>query len=138
MLRALGKSRNPLFWRRVFVAPACLCAVACLHLYRVSACRQTPWKRGGFGMFSTVNSEDSRFLRCRKGEAGEAIAIPKFLAQEELRTRVAPTPQRLSRLASLLTASEKTPVVVELWRYHFDSASGKLVAEKRDEARGAP
>ena len=99
-------------------------------------------------MFSTVNSEDSRFLRCRKETVGcmsesemhadEPIAIPKFLAQEELQTRVAPTSQRLSRLANLLTASEKTPVIVELWQYHFDAANGKLFAEKQDEARGTP
>ena len=88
-------------------------------------------------MFSTVKCEDSGFLRCRK-EVGGTVIIPKYLSHEELRTRVAPTPQRLSRLASLLAESEKSPVVVELWQYQFDAASGKLIAQKRDEARGTP
>ena len=50
-------------------------------------------------MFSTVESEDSRFLRCWKApvecmsecemHAESAVAIPKYLAREELRVRVA-------------------------------------------------
>ncbi|MBC7856056.1 MAG: hypothetical protein IAF94_21715 [Pirellulaceae bacterium] len=142
MLRASGPPPSRLFWRRVFVAPVCLCAVAALHFYRVSACGQTPWKGGGFGMFSTANSEDSRFLRCRKAEVGcmsasemhaqcgpeSPIVIPRHLSREELRARVAPTPQRLARLAGLLSQSEQAPVVVEVWHYRFDANTSKLLA----------
>ena len=144
MLRAQSASSGPLFWRRVFVAPVCLCAVAALHVYRVSACCQTPWKGGGFGMFSTVKSEESRFLRCwrmdAEGKSGalHSIAIPRFLAKEELRVRGAPSPERLARLAGLLAESEQSPVVIEVWQFRFDAGSGKLVAEKRGEATGTP
>ncbi|MCE9527957.1 MAG: hypothetical protein K8R36_18100 [Planctomycetales bacterium] len=148
MLRAPLAPPSRLFWRRVFVAPVCLCAVAALHVYRVSACRQTPWKGGGFGMFSTTESEDSRFLRCRKTpvgcmsasemHAGAPVAIPKHLSREELRVRVAPSPERLSRLAGLLAESEQAPVVVELWQSRFDAGTGRLLAEKREEATGTP
>jgi len=139
MLRALPKSRSGLFWRRVFVAPVCLCAVAALHLYRVTACRQTPWKGGGFGMFSTAESEESRFLRCWKtGSSGDendqAVVIPRYLAREETRARVAPTPQRLKRMAELLSTKEHAPVVVEAWQFRFDPETGKLVATRLDEA----
>ena len=87
-------------------------------------------------MFSTAESEDSRFLRCWKGDS--PVVIPRYLACEELRVRAAPTPQAVARLAGLLAESEHSPVVVEVWQYHFDSSMGKLIAQKRDEARGAP
>jgi hypothetical protein len=83
-------------------------------------------------MFSTVGSEDSRFLRCWKS-GQTAVPVPSYLSREELRTRVAPTPQRLERFTGLLAESEQTPVAVELWHYRFDSQTGKLVAEKRDD-----
>jgi hypothetical protein len=70
--------------------------------------------------------------------AGAPVAIPKHLAREELRARVAPSPERLARLASLLAESEQAPVVVELWQSRFDAETGKLVAKKWDEAKGTP
>ena len=87
-------------------------------------------------MFSTGESEDSRFLRCWKGDA--AAAIPRYLSREEQRVRAAPTPQAVARLAGLLAESEHAPVTVEVWQYRFDAATGKLIAQKRGEARGAP
>lgn len=89
-------------------------------------------------MFSTVQSEDSRFFRAWKvGESAPSpLAIPKHLAREELRGRVAPTPERLTRLANLLAESEQTPVELEVWQYQFDAATGKLVAKVRAEASG--
>jgi hypothetical protein len=87
-------------------------------------------------MFSTAQSEDSRYLRCWTGDA--AVAIPRYLAREELRVRAAPTPHAVARLAGLLAESEHAPVVVEVWQYRFDAATGKLIAQKRDEARGVP
>ncbi len=99
-------------------------------------------------MFSTVESEESRFVRCFRAEAegiangntqkAAPVVIPRYLAREELRVRVAPTPERLARLAALLAESEQTPVVVEVWQTRFDSQSGKLLAQKRDEMRGTP
>jgi hypothetical protein len=91
-------------------------------------------------MFSTVQSEDSRFLRAWK--VGEStlfpLAIPKHLSREELRIRVAPTPERLTRLAYLLAESERTPVKLEVWQYKLDAVTGKLVAKQRGEASGTP
>ncbi|MGI8982423.1 MAG: hypothetical protein ACR2FY_24590 [Pirellulaceae bacterium] len=140
MLRASVPPSSRLYWRRVFLAPVCLCAVAALHLYRVSACGQTPWKGGGFGMFSTVDSEDNRFLRCRKVEQAKdvAVPVPRYLSREELRLRVAPTSARLTLLAGLMAEHEQAPVVVEVWQYRFDTRTNKLLAQKRSEARGTP
>ena len=99
-------------------------------------------------MFSTVDSEDSRFLRCWKTEVGcmsasemhaesgqtAPIVIPRYLSREELRARVAPTGKRLTKLAKLMADHEQVPVVVELWQYRFDSGTNTLLAEKRGEA----
>ena len=87
-------------------------------------------------MFSSVESEDSRFLRCSKADA--PVVVPRYLSREELRVRAAPTPQAVARMTGLLAESEHAPVVVEVWQYHFDAATGKLIAQKRAEARGAP
>jgi hypothetical protein len=70
-------------------------------------------------MFSSVESEDSRFLRCWAADA--PIVIPRYLSREELRVRAAPTPQAVARLAGLLAESEHAQVVVEVWQYQFDA-----------------
>jgi hypothetical protein len=66
--------------RRVLVAcipSALLCVVALHHAYRVSQEGLTPWKGGGFGMFSTVDSQAERFVRLSvTTEAGETLAVP--------------------------------------------------------------
>jgi hypothetical protein len=46
-----------------FVAPLVLIGIACLQLYLAHSHHLTPWKGGGFGMFSTVDSQGARFLR---------------------------------------------------------------------------
>ena len=51
------------YWVRVMLAPICLLLVAGLHWYRVEFRDQTPWKGGGFAMFSTVDSPAARSMR---------------------------------------------------------------------------
>ena len=87
-------------------------------------------------MFSTVESEDSRFVLCWKADL--PIVMPRYLVREEQRVRAAPTPQAVARLAGLLAECAHAPVTVEVWQYRFDAATGQLIAQKRDEARGAP
>jgi hypothetical protein len=66
--------------RRVLVAcipSALLCVVALHHTCRVSCEGLTPWKGGGFGMFSTIDSEADRFARLSvTTEGGETLAVP--------------------------------------------------------------
>lgn len=66
--------------RRVLVAcipSALLCVVALHHAYRVSREGLTPWKGGGFGMFSTIDSQAERFVRLSvTTEGGETLAVP--------------------------------------------------------------
>lgn len=92
------------FCRRVAIAPVCLCLVAGLHLVRVWTCHQTPWKGGGFGMFSTVDNESARFLRCYLvTENGDLpLSVPPAADKTVEELRAAPTQRRLDDLARRL------------------------------------
>ena len=87
--------------RRAAIAPICLCLVAGLHAVRVATCGQTQWKGGGFGMFSTVDSEASRFVRAfAETPQGELpLAIPSHLDKTVAELRAAPTQAQLDALA---------------------------------------
>jgi hypothetical protein len=92
--------------RRAAIAPVCLCLVAGLHALRVATCGQTQWKGGGFGMFSTVDSEAARFVRAFaitcEGEL--PLAIPQHLDKTIAELRAAPTEAKLDAVASRLAA----------------------------------
>jgi len=95
-------SDRAVFNRRVALAPLCLCLVAGLHLYRVATADQTPWKGGGFGMFSTVDSESARYLRCYLlGDDGTEfpLAIPNSLSKRAAELRAAPSLDGAKQLA---------------------------------------
>ena len=98
---------NRFLLRRAAIAPLCLCLVAGLHAVRVLACGQTQWKGGGFGMFSTVDSETSRFVRAFAVTAqGELpLAIPSHLDKAVAELRAAPTQAKVESVARRLAAT---------------------------------
>ena len=94
-------------FRRAAIAPICLCLVAGLHAIRVATCGQTQWKGGGFGMFSTVDSEAARFVRAFAMTAdGEwPLAIPEHWDKSVAELRAAPIQAKLDALAARLAAT---------------------------------
>lgn len=90
--------------RRVWLAPICLCLVAGLHLWRVTTAGQTPWKGGGFGMFSTIDAEHARFVRAYLQTVGgeRPVMIPQDLEKKVAELRAAPNEQGLEELANRL------------------------------------
>ena len=92
------------FYRRVAIAPICLCLVASLHVYRVRCCEQTPWKGGGFGMFSTVDQVGARYLRVYLlTDHGELpVAVPRRWQKQATELCAAPHASGLERLAAEL------------------------------------
>ena len=96
---ALG---SPSFYRRVWLAPTCLILIAGLHFVRVMTLDQTPWKGGGFGMFSTVDSRNARFVRAYLvTNTGEIpVDVPQQLKKQITEFRAAPIPSRLKYLAN--------------------------------------
>jgi hypothetical protein len=91
----------------VWLAPGLLVAVAALQITAVSLSQLTPWKGGGFGMFSTVDSADARYVkvyvRTATGEWGGLW--PPSEAEAIRRLQGAPTASELERLASRLSRS---------------------------------
>jgi hypothetical protein len=90
--------------------PALLCVVAVYHIYLVQSTYQSPWKGGGFGMFSSVISPSSRVLHVyRLTEKGE-IPVPPHprQARRVFAVLTAPTSQRVRELAGKLIVPSAT------------------------------
>jgi hypothetical protein len=87
-------------------APAFLVLVAGVQLTLARAQALTAWKGGGFGMFSTVDSRNARFLRIHLLAEGKetAVQLPRTAQVLAREIRSLPTTQRLQRLADTLAA----------------------------------
>lgn len=107
-------------WREkalVCVAPSLLCIIALLQIYLVRTASLSPWKGGGFGMFSTVDSSEARFLRIYLvTEVDEIpILVPDSLNPLARKARTIPTLQNLTGLGQHLAQGTWVP-------YEFVSA----------------
>jgi hypothetical protein len=146
---------------RSAVAPALLVIIACLQLTLAHTRSLTPWKGGGFGMFSTVDSRDARFVRLfvKTADGEFPVATPPNAREAVSRARSLPTREQLETVArevarsawsradarsrSRLRPKQKIDppdsvvpaqaVRAEMWRYVFDAGSGRLNATRTDQ-----
>lgn len=90
-----------------FLAPALLVAVAGGHSYQVATKNLTPWEGGGFGMFSTVDKRQARFVRCYLVTPTDEVLVrmPRHLHTYVERLRALPTRERVEQLAGALARS---------------------------------
>jgi hypothetical protein len=88
-----------------------LLVVAAIHLARVWTCHQTPWKGGGFGMFSTVDQESARFVRAYliTDDGQRPLSLPPATAKLVGEIRAAPTKAKLTSLATVLAEQNWQP-----------------------------
>jgi hypothetical protein len=103
-----------------------LVAVNQLVLYQ--SADLSPWKGGGFGMFSSSEGGWTRhthlFVASATGEV--EVDLPADLEDSEQRLRGLPSDARLEQFARALSAAlaseypRNTGVRIELWRTHFD------------------
>jgi len=108
-----------------------LVAVAVLQVTLTRTSGLTPWKGGGFGMFSTNDHAGHRPLRITvtAPERSEEIAVSPSLEYAALRARMMPDRWRLTRLARQVAAREQRlgrpvdSVRVQCWRTEYDPAS---------------
>jgi hypothetical protein len=96
--------------------PVLLGMIACWQIYRAHFEHLSPWKGGGFGMFSTVDSPGNRFFHCklirdaqgREGRTVEAHAVqlPKMDRHRDVLNalRAMPNERDLRALAEELSA----------------------------------
>lgn len=84
--------------------PLLLCGVALLQIYNAHYHNLTPWKGGGFGMFSTVDSVSARYVHCYliDGDTERAVSLPGFVSDDVRALRAAPNLTRMEQLATKL------------------------------------
>jgi hypothetical protein len=92
-------------------APVLLTVVALIQMYEAREHDLSPWKGGGFGMFSTVDSPAVRFFRIFliSGTQHVPVSIPDRLRSEARAVRTLPTPSRLNGLAEQIAAGTWVP-----------------------------
>ena len=90
-------------------APSVLVLVACLQLYLAHTHNLSPWKGGGFSMFSAVDRSDRRIVRCYLETPQGKVPAPVPDSDLRKRVRAMPTAGRASRLAQSLARSVWVP-----------------------------
>lgn len=98
----------------LYFTPALLVGIACLQFVLATTQGLTPWKGGGFGMFSTVDTGQARFLRIYLLEDGQeiAVAMPETSRYRRLSMQLRHFPRRqsLEQLTRALSAERWLPV----------------------------
>lgn len=94
-----------------FVAPILLSSLACTQLVLGLFFGLTPWKGGGFGMFSTVDSNGARSLRVYlETDEGELpTQAPRWLGKRRNHASSFPTEFRMRGIVEELAASTWVP-----------------------------
>ena len=129
--------------------PAVLLAVvAAMQIVLTQVQMLSPWKGGGFGMFSTLDERPFRYVRMfvRAPERSEELAVPPSLEELAASAEILPSDRQLERLARAVVAREKRrgqpadKVRIDVWRVEF--APGSLAPRdhllRRYEFRAAP
>ena len=123
-------------WRTI-VPVALLLGVAGMQVALARTADLSPWKGGGFGMFSTTDDSGRRHVRVyvSAAERSEEITITPSLADAASRAAVLPSDGELSRLAYLVVDRERRnsrpveDVRIEAWRIEY--APNTLAATQR-------
>ncbi len=95
------------FWLPWLATPALLLVIAALQFYLVGDQNLSPWKGGGFGMFSTVDSPSARLLRSYllTPEGEVQVQVPPHLDRLSEQARSMPTKEHIRALAEQLAAA---------------------------------
>jgi hypothetical protein len=105
---------DPVRTRGALVPPLLLISVATAQLITARTSLLTPWKGGGFGMFSTVDAPHTRFLRIalETPDGDRRVSLPESWREEAAVLRAAPTQARVEALAATLASQTWVP---ETW-----------------------
>ena len=108
--------------------PLLLTLVALTQIVLARTLDLTPWKGGGFGMFSTLDHSAYRHIDVVVDAPGrsEALEIPASLQDEAARAAACPSDALLRRLAGKIADRERrnhrpvARVTLTAWRTAFD------------------
>ena len=115
--------------RSALVAPVLLVVVAGSQIGLAKTVGMTPWKGGGFGMFSTLDHGAYRGVDVviEAPDRSEAQDIPPSLEELAARAATCPSDWLLRHLAEGIAARERryerpvTTVRLTVWRTEFES-----------------
>jgi hypothetical protein len=124
---AVGAGPNGGVAWRAMLPVALLLAVAGAQVTLARTAGLSPWKGGGFGMFSTTDDAGRRHVRVfvSAPERSEEIAITPSLEDAAARAAVLPGDGELSRLARRVVERERRnrrpvdAVRIEAWRIEY-------------------
>lgn len=90
---------------KALIAPLCLAMIAMGQIRNARSSSLSPWKGGGFGMFSSVDSQAARFLHIYliTGKGEIPVAAPAALAAKSEPLKVSPNRERIDQFAQRLT-----------------------------------
>ncbi len=122
---------------RVLLPAALMIAVAAVQIPLALTSDLTPWKGGGFGMFSTLDHGAFRGIDIIVSgpDRSETVEIPPSLEELAARAVTYPSDSMLRRLAGAVAAREQryqrsvTQVKLTVWRTDF--TPGTLLATER-------
>jgi hypothetical protein len=105
-----------------------LIVVACVQIYLARNADLTPWKGGGFGMFSTTDGNANRYLRVyvTAPQRSEEILIKPSLEDLATRAEMYPQNSQLEKLAKAILQDQQKKhlpaqsVRIEVWRIEYD------------------
>ena len=112
--------------------PAALLVLVGLHqIWLTRTELLSPWKGGGFGMFSSTELSSTRYVRVylTAPERSEELLIPESLQDAAQRAALLPSDRMLQRLAKAVVEREIrkgrpiAAVRIEVWRTGFEKAS---------------
>jgi hypothetical protein len=111
-----------------YAAPALLTTLACTQLFLGLNFELTPWKGGGFGMFSTLDTPSNRtvrvYLETHDGEL--PTELPSWLANRGKHARSFPADFRIRALAAEMAAAT--------WIYKEDESADDSTANPSDSS----
>jgi hypothetical protein len=111
-----------------WIPPLVLCIVAVAQIVLARTIGLTPWKGGGFGMFSSLDHSGYRGVDVviDAPDRSEGLQIPASLEDSAARAAACPTDWLLRHLAEGVVARERryersvTRVRLTMWRTEFD------------------
>jgi hypothetical protein len=121
----------------VYGAPVLLCVIAGTQIYFARTTLLSPWKGGGFGMFSTVDSPAARFLRIFLITKNEEIPIllPPDMNTTAQQVRTIPTEAGLRNIARYVSRGQWVAYQMDSAVDHYRDLLSKYSAADGDLTR---
>jgi hypothetical protein len=125
--------------RIFFYLPPILLVIVALHqIYLAKTALLSPWKGGGFGMFSSTELGPARTVRVfvSAPDRSEELQIPDSLTERAQKVGTFPSESLLRNLAEQFVAREHrkerpvSAIRIEVWRTSFDPQTLKPRPEK--------